>query len=153
MRGGRAWPRRRAGDGAKGPRLDDGARTPLVAPVDPAWGRWWLIRRRLRDPPDLAYDVVWGPVGTPLAEMIRAAGSRWAIAESFETTTGEVGLDHDEVRSWTGWYRHLTLALLAPAFLTVTRAHAVAPSPATGGPRLQRSWTPTCSSRPKRCSR
>jgi SRSO17 transposase len=139
----REWHRLSAGDGAKGPRLYDWALKPLVAPVDPAWGRWLLVRRRLSDPTDLAYDVVWGPVGTPLAEMVRAAGSRWAIEESFETTKGEVGLDHYEVRSWAGWYRHITLALLAHAFLTVTRAHAVAPPPATGGPRLRRPWTPT----------
>jgi hypothetical protein len=85
--------------------------------------------------------VVWGPVGTPRAEMIRAAGRRWALEESCETTKGEVGLEHYEVRSWPGWYRHITLALLAHAFLTVTRAHAVAPSPGQGEPPLQRSWT------------
>lgn len=61
--GGRAWQRLSAGDGAKGLRLYDWALTPLVAPVDPAWGRWLLIRRSLRDPTDLAYYVVWGPVG------------------------------------------------------------------------------------------
>ncbi|MBI3326438.1 MAG: IS701 family transposase [Nitrospinae bacterium] len=134
----REWQRLSAGDGAKGPRLYDWALTLLVGPVDPAWGRWLLVRRSLSDPTDLAYYVVWGPVGTPLAEMVRAAGTRWAIEESFETTKGEVGLDHDEVRSWTGWYRHITLALLAHAFLTVTRAHAAALAPAKGGPRLRR---------------
>ena len=82
--------------------------------------------------------MVCGPVGTPLAEIVRAAGSRWAIEESFETTKGEVGLDQYEVRSWTGWYRHITLALLAHAFLTVTRARAVAPAPEKGGRRLRR---------------
>jgi SRSO17 transposase len=106
-----------------------------------------LVRRRLSEPTELAYDVAWGPVGTSLAETVRAAGSRWAIEESCETTTGEVGLDHDDVRSWTGCYRHLTLALLAHALLTVTRAHAVAPTPAPGGPRLRRLWTPPPSSR------
>lgn len=143
----RAWQQLSAGDGAKGPRLYDWALTPLVAPVDPRWGRWLLVRRSLSDPKDLAYYLVWGPVSTSLAEMVRAAGTRWAIEESFETTKGEVGLDHYEVRSWTGWYRHITLALLAHAFLTVTRAHAVAPPPEKGGPRLQRSWTPTPLSR------
>ena len=47
---------------------------------------------------------------------------RWAIEESFESGKGEVGLDQYEVRSWTGWYRHITLALWAHAFLTVQRA-------------------------------
>jgi len=92
--------------------------------VDPGWGRWLLVRRSLSEPTELAYDLVFGPVGTPLAEMVRVAGSRWAIAESLETAKGEVGLDHDEVRRWIGWYRHITLALLAHAYLTVTRAHA-----------------------------
>ena len=141
------WQRLSAGDGAKGPRLYDWALKPLVAPVDPAWGRWLLVRRSLSDPTDLAYYVVWAPVGTPLAEMVRAAGSRWAIEESFETTKGEVGLDHYEVRSWTGWYRHITLALLAHAFLSVTRAHAAAPTPEKGGPFLRRPWTPTLACR------
>jgi SRSO17 transposase len=70
--------------------------------------------------------MVFGPVGTSLAEMVRAAGSRWAIEESFETAKGEVGLDHYEVRRLTRWYRHMTLALLAHAYLTATRAHAAA---------------------------
>ena len=54
------------------------------------------------------------------------AGTHWAIAESFQSAKGEVGLDHYEVRSWAGWYRHVTLALLAHAYLTGTRARAVA---------------------------
>ncbi|MGH8059162.1 MAG: IS701 family transposase [Candidatus Entotheonellia bacterium] len=137
-----AWQRWSAGAGAKGPRLYDWALTPLVAPVDPTWGRWLLVRRSLSEPTELAYYVVWGPVGTPLAEIVRAAGSRWAIEESFETTKGEVGLDHDEVRTWTGWYRHITLALLAHAFLTVTRAHAAAPTPEKGGPHRRRPRIP-----------
>jgi SRSO17 transposase len=56
---------------------------------------------------------------------VRVAGSRWAIEESFETAKGEVGLDHYEVRRWPGWYRHITQALLAHAYLAVTRAAAV----------------------------
>ena len=65
------------------------------------------------------------PAGTPLAALVRVAGTRWAIEESFESAKGEVGLDHYEVRRWPGWYRHITLALLAHAYLTVTRAAAV----------------------------
>jgi SRSO17 transposase len=64
-----------------------------------------------------------------LVGLVRVAGIRWAIEESFQCAKGEVGLDHDEVRRWPGWYRHITLALLAHAFLTVTRAQAaIAPS-------------------------
>lgn len=120
------WQRLSAGAGAKGPRLYGWALKPLVGPVDPDWGLWLVVRRSLSEPIELAYYVVFGPVGTPLAEMVRVAGTRWAIEESFETAKGEVGLDHYEVRSWTGWYRHMTLALLAHAYLTVTRAHAAA---------------------------
>jgi SRSO17 transposase len=58
-------------------------------------------------------------------------GTRWAVEESVETAKGEVGLDHYEVRSWQGWYRHITLALLAHAYLTVLRAQAAAPEPRT----------------------
>jgi SRSO17 transposase len=129
----RQWQRLSAGDGAKGPRLDDWAGKPLVAPVDPRWGRWLLVRRRLSEATALASSLVFGPIATPRADMGRVAGSRWAIEECLETAKGEVGLDHDEVRRWTGWYRHLTLALLAHAYLTVTRAHAAAASPETGG--------------------
>jgi SRSO17 transposase len=82
------------------------------------------VRRSLSDPTDLAYYVCFSPRGTALAELVRVAGSRWAIEESFESAKGEVGLDHYEVRRWPGWYRHITLALLAHAYLTVTRAAA-----------------------------
>jgi len=145
----RDWQRLRAGDGAKGPRIYDWALTPLVGPVNPAWGRWLLVRRRVSEPTEVAYYVVFAPVGTPLAEIVRAAGSRWAIEESFETAKGEVGLDHYEVRSWTGWYRHITLALLAHAFLTVTRAYAAAPAREKGGPRIRRHrpTRPSCHTR------
>jgi len=109
------WPRLSVGDEAKGPRLDEWALKPLVGPVDPAWGRWLWVRRSPSAPVELADDVVWGPVDTPLAEMVRVAGRRWAIEERFETANGEVGLDQYAVRRWRGWYRPITLALLAHA--------------------------------------
>ena len=137
------WQRLSAGEGAKGPRLYDWTLKPLVGPVDPGWGRWLLVRRSLSQPTELAYYVVFGPVGTPLTAMVRVAGSRWAIEESFETAKGEVGLDQYEVRRWTGWYRHITLALLAHAYLTVTRAHAAAAAQEKGGSCAQpRAMTP-----------
>jgi SRSO17 transposase len=143
------WQRLSAGDGAKGPRLYDWALNPLVGPVDPAWGRWLLVRRSPSDPVELAYYVVWGPVHTPLAEMVRVAGSRWAIEESFETAKGEVGLDQYEVRRWSGWYRHITLALLAHAYLTVTRTAATAPAQEKGEHclRRRRATLPSCRKR------
>jgi SRSO17 transposase len=119
------WERLSAGDGAKGPRVDDWARVPVRALPEPGWDYWLLVRRSLSDPTDRAYYVCFCPAGTPLAKLVRVAGTRWAIEESFETAKGEVGLDHYEVRRWPGWYRHITLALLAHAYLTVTRAAAV----------------------------
>jgi SRSO17 transposase len=59
--------------------------------------------------------------------VVHVAGTRWAIEECIETAKGEVGLDEYEVRSWTGWYRHITLALLAHAYLTVTGTAAGEP--------------------------
>lgn len=73
---------------------------------------------------ELPTYVVSGPKQTTLEEMAQAAGTRWAIEESFETAKGEVGLDHYEVRNLWGWYRHITLAMLAHAYLTVLRAKA-----------------------------
>ncbi len=119
------WERLSAGEGAKGPRVYDWARVPIRALPEPGWDYWLLVRRSITDPTDLAYYVCFCPAGAPLAELVRVAGTRWAIEESFETAKGEVGLDHYEVRRWPGWYRHITLALLAHAYLTVTRAAAV----------------------------
>lgn len=72
----------------------------------------------------MAYYRVFGPEATTVAEMARVAGTRWVIEEGFERAKGEVGLDQYEVRRWEGWHRHITLGLLAHAFLEVTRATA-----------------------------
>jgi SRSO17 transposase len=120
----RAWKKISAGIGAKGPRLYHWARVPIRPLEDTGMGYWLLARRSLADPTDLAYYLCFGPRGTPLRELARVAGARWAIEESFQTTKGEVGLDQYQVRRYDAWYRHITLALLAHAFLTITRAHA-----------------------------
>jgi SRSO17 transposase len=70
--------------------------------------------------------VVFAPQATALKEVVRVAGSRWTIESSFEAAKGEVGLDQYEVRSWTGWYRPITLVMWAYALLTVLRAGAMA---------------------------
>jgi SRSO17 transposase len=88
------------------------------------WGRWLLARRRRSDPVEVAYYRVFAPAATSLEEVVRAAGSRWSIEEGFERAKGEVGLDQYEVRGWTGWHRHVTLALLADAYLEITRLSA-----------------------------
>jgi SRSO17 transposase len=88
---------------------------------DPSYGRWVLVRRSLSSQ-DLSFYLVFAPVSTSLEEMVEAAGHRWKIEESFESAKGEVGLDHYEVRSFTGWYRHMTFALLALSLLRVTQS-------------------------------
>jgi SRSO17 transposase len=112
-----------AGNGSKGPRLYKWALVPLLSIMIDNH-RWLLVRRSIGDPKEMAYYVVYGPPETELEEMVKVAGRRWAIEESFETAKGEVGLDQYEVRSWQGWYRHITLAILAHAYLTAMRAKA-----------------------------
>jgi SRSO17 transposase len=81
------------------------------------------VRRSRRDG-ELAFYACFGPAETSLLGLVRVAGTRWAVEEGFQRAKGEVGLDHYEVRRWPGWYRHITLALLAHAFLVVTRTEA-----------------------------
>ena len=88
-------------------------------------GCWCVVRRRRTDPEDLAYYACFGAAEVPLAELVRVAGSRWIIEDAFKEAKQEVGLDEYEVRRWVGWYRHITLALLAHAFLAATRRYAV----------------------------
>jgi SRSO17 transposase len=98
----------------------------LAEPLEPDWRRWLLVRRRVSSPQALQAEVVFAPQATPLEEVVRVAGTRWTIEQRFEAAKGDVGLDHDEVRSWTGWYRHMTLALWALSRLTVLRTGAIA---------------------------
>jgi len=119
-----AWKKISAGPGAKGPRRYHWARATIRPLQDSGMGYWLLARRSLSDPTDLAYYLCHGPANTPLRELVRVAGARWAIEESFQTAKGEVGLDQYQVRRFDSWYRHITLAMLAHAFLTITRARA-----------------------------
>jgi len=116
--------KREFGDGAKGPRIYDWTRVSIRPLKEPGKGYWLLVRRSVAKPEELAYYVCFGPAETAIEELVRVAGTRWAIEEGFEEAKGEVGLDQYEVRRWVGWYRHITLALLAHAFLAVTRIHA-----------------------------
>jgi SRSO17 transposase len=125
------WVACSAGQGAKGRRLYDWTRVQLAAPAAAGMARWLLVRRSRSDS-ELAFYACYGPATTPLIGLVRVAGTRWAVEEGFEQAKGEVGLDHYEVRKWPGWYRHITLALLAHAFLAVTRAQATSPERAKG---------------------
>jgi SRSO17 transposase len=120
--GAEGWGRLSAGAGAKGPRWYDWCWLPLATPLLPAWRRWLLVRRSVSDPTELTAYVVFAPEATALATVVPVAGSRWTVERCFEEAKGEVGLDQYEVRSWRGWYRHVTLAMWAYALLTVLRA-------------------------------
>ncbi len=122
---GEGWSRLSCGEGAKGPRLYDWALVPLPRYMQPANVRHALLVRRSLTDGELAYYVVFAPADTSLQTLVNVAGQRWKVEECFELAKDEVGLDQYEVRHWTGWYRHITLAMWALAFLTVTRAHAV----------------------------
>ena len=113
-----------AGDGAKGPRVYDWALVDIRPLREPGKGYWLLARRNVAKPEELACYVCYGPTGTTLEELVRVAGTRWAIEECFEEAKGQVGLDQYEVRRWDGWYRHITLAMLAQAYLAVVRRQA-----------------------------
>lgn len=119
-----AWRRRSAGEGTKGARLYDWALVPLVHLTSSTGSHALLVRRALEEPRDVALFLVFTTRTTALAEMVRAAGQRGRIETGFEAAKGEVGLGHYEVRLWEAWYRHITLALLADAFLAVVRARA-----------------------------
>lgn len=127
------WQRQSAGAGAKGPRDYDWLRLPIGSAMQEAGRRWLLVRRSVSDLNDLTAYVAFAPSGVTLEELVQVAGSRWAVESDVETANGEVGLDHYEVRSWTGWYRHSTLAMWAQACLTVVRTAAIEAEPPKKG--------------------
>ena len=132
------WTRASAGAGAKGPRWYDWCWLPVAAPPPPDWRRWLVVRRSIAAPTALTAFLVFAPQHTTLLEAVHTAGTRWAIEISFEAAKQEVGLDQYEVRSWPGWYRHITVAMWAYALLSVVRARHLqepspSPPPADGG--------------------
>jgi SRSO17 transposase len=135
------WERLSAGEGSKGPRLYDWIRLPLNPPMQEGFSRWLLVRRQIDDPDELAAYVAFASEQSTLEELAKVAGSRWQIEEAFEEAKGEVGLDHYEVRSWVGWYRHITLAMFAHAFLCAIRASGHEVEPSQKGAALQESKT------------
>jgi len=140
-----AWKRLSAGDGAKGPRLYDWALATLPIAREPSEGfeRWLLIRRSIADPEELAYYLCFGPAGTTIDELVRVAGARWAIEECFQSAKNETGLDQYQVRRYDAWHRHITLAMLAHAYLAVTAAaspKAFAAWPPSPQPKSAVSW-------------
>jgi SRSO17 transposase len=126
-----AWRRLSAGEGTKGPRLYDWAYLEL-ADLDASeynsdhsglWTRGLLIRRTIGDG-KCAYFTTWCRAGTPIETLVTVEGHRWAVEDGFETAKGELGLDHNETRSWHGWHRHVSLVMLAFAMLATIRHRA-----------------------------
>lgn len=116
------WRRLSCGEGAQGERWYDWRWRPLRPGLREGWLHGLLVRRHPLRVDEVAYYLVYCPSDTPLAEVVRAVGSRWMIEEVFELAKGQVGLDQYEVRSWRGWHRHATLALLGLAILAVSAA-------------------------------
>lgn len=133
-----SWQTLSAGEGSKGARLFAWAYLPLDAPEQAGFEQGLLVRRSLSDPTDLAYYLVFAPLNTALATLVQVAGTRWTIEVELESAKGEVGLDEYEVRSWHGWYRHMTLCLLAHALLVVLRHQSLQPE-GKGGTKLPRN--------------
>nr|WP_051801269.1 hypothetical protein [Streptomyces sp. NRRL F-525] len=109
------WERISCGDGVKGPRVYDwaAAKLPTIDGCDHTHYRWVLARRSLARPEEIAYYLAFAQADVTVAELVRVAGFRWAIEECFQAAKNECGLNQYEVRRYVGWYRHITLAMLA----------------------------------------
>ena len=120
----RAWQRLSTGAGAHGPREFDWTRIAVCSRQRPGRGHWLLARRSISDPAEIAYYACYGPRRSSTADLAWIAGSRWHIEECFQQAKGEAGLDHYQVRSWRAWYAHITLSMLALAWLAASRTQA-----------------------------
>ncbi|MFF0458706.1 IS701 family transposase [Nocardia africana] len=120
----RAWQRLSVGAGAHGPREYDWARLPIRVEWVPGRGHWVLARRSISDPTEISYYVCYGPRRSTLTDLAWAAGSRWHVEEAFQQAKNEAGLDHYQVRAWRAWYAHITLSMLALAWLAASKAVA-----------------------------
>jgi SRSO17 transposase len=141
-----AWARLSAGEGTKGARLHDWAYLEL-ADLEAAegddrlsglWTRGLLVRRSIADG-ELAFFATWCPAGTGIATLVRAEGHRRAIGDGSETAETELGLDHNETRSWHGWHRHVSPVTLAFAMLAAIRRRANEAPPPKAPIRLARA--------------
>jgi SRSO17 transposase len=130
----RAWRRLSVGAGAHGPRDYDWARVPIRISWAPGRGHWLLARRKITDPGqspgEIAYYVCFGPRRSTLLDLAWTAGSRWRIEECFQQAKNEAGLDHYQVRSWRAWYAHITLSMLAHAWLVAVKTQLTKGEPA-----------------------
>ena len=127
----RAWQRPSAGAGAHGPREYDWARVPVRTGTWRPGRGYWLARRSLSDPGEIAYYACYGPRRCRLADLAWVAGSRWHAEVCFQQAKNEARLDHCQARSWRAWYAHITLSMLALAWLAASRAPAAKGEPVT----------------------
>ena len=149
-----SWQRLSAGPGTKGPRFYDWAYLELAdldagkfyPGSDGLWTRGLLIRRSTTDN-KLAYFATWCPAGTTAEKLVQVEGCRWAIEDSFECAKNELGLDHNETRSWHGWHRHVSLVMLAFAMMANIRHRANQPGPQKTLPHLPRTRQPSSAGR------
>src|SRR5215213_8020834 len=140
-----AWHRLSARAGAKGERLFEWAYLKLAdleaaeynQSLSGLWTRGLLIRRSITDGA-LAFFATWCPTGTPIAVLVTVERRRWAIEDGFETAKNELGLDHNETRSWHGWHRHVSLVMLAFAMLAAIRRQTNTPTPPKSSLRMIR---------------
>jgi SRSO17 transposase len=152
-----AWQRLSAGEGTRGARLHDWAYLELADldadefndALSGTWTRGLLIRRDIADG-ECAYFSTWCPAGTVIEALVAVEGRRWAIEDAFETAKTELGLDHNETRSWHGCHRHVSLVMLAFAMLARVRQRANQASPPKTMPQLPRTRPPSSAGRSRR---
>ena len=119
-----SWQKISAGAGAHGPREFAWTRIPVRTSWRRGRGYWLLARRSLSDPAEIAYYACYGPRRSSTADLAWTAASRWHIEECFQQAKNEAGLDQYQVRSWRAWYAHITLSMLALAWLAASKAQA-----------------------------
>jgi len=134
-------------EGTKGPRLFDWACVPILHQWEADGRHWLLMRRSLSDPQEKTYYFVFASVGTTVPAMVKASGARWHIEEAFETSK-DLGLDHYQVRSFIGWYRHITLVMLAHANFPGVCAQQVPVASPACAPQIPATHDVACEGRP-----
>lgn len=118
------WRRLKVAQGEKGPRVHDWAAQRVVESQKGLPGKrvWLVARRSVNEPSEMAYYLSNAPAGTAVATLAHVASARCTIEQCFEQAKGETGLDHYEVRSWHSGHRHITLSMMAHAWLACVRS-------------------------------
>jgi len=113
------WVEASCGDGSKGARVYDWLAIEMGQPVCGGWRRCFLVRRSKTDPNEIRAYTCYGPADTPDIKFVEVAGTRWTVETCFKECKSEAGLDQYEVRSYNGWYKHITLSCMAMVLITV----------------------------------